>query len=54
MKMSVNIHFYKVIVLSVGIIETVIVDERHFANREAADAYIGTLAKGLIGIKVKM
>ena len=54
MKVTVNIPFFKVVVLSVGIMETVIVDERHFSERDAADAYIGTLAKGLIGVRVDM
>lgn len=53
MRVTLNT-FYKVIVLHVDLLETVIIDERHFSDRDAADAYIGTLSKGLIGVRVEM
>ena len=44
---SVNIQatrkFYKVIVISVGLCESEIVNERHFADRTSAAAYAETL-----------
>ena len=54
MTLTVNVPFFKVVVLSVGLIETVIVDERHFADRDSANAYVQTLAKGLIGVLVEV
>lgn len=54
MTLTVNVPFYKVVVLSVGLIETVIVDERHFPNRENASAYINTLDKGLVGVMIEV
>ena len=54
MTLTVNVPFYKVVVLSVGLIETVIVDERHFADRDSANAYKQTLEKGLVGVLVEV
>ena len=54
MILTVTVPFYKVVVLSVGLIETVIVDERHFTDRDGANAYMQTLAKGLIGVLVEV
>ena len=54
MNITVSVNFYKVVVLSVGIFETVIVDERHFPNRDGANAYMQTLNKGLIGVLVEV
>ncbi len=52
--MLVNIPFIKVVVLSVDIFETVIADERHFANRTEATGYIETLPHGLVGVMIEM
>lgn len=54
MTLTVNVPFYKVVVLSVGLMETVIIDERHFADRDSAGAYVQTLTKGLIGVVVEL
>jgi hypothetical protein len=54
MKVTVNVPFYKVIVLSVGIFETVITDEKHFADHDSAAAYVDTLSKGLVGVVVEI
>lgn len=54
MNLTVNVPFYKVVVLSVGIFETVITDERHFADRDGADAYVQTLKNGLVGVIVEL
>ena len=54
MTLTVNVPFYKVVVLSVGLIETMIVDERHFSDRDSASAYVQTLSKGLIGVMVEV
>ena len=52
--MTVNVPFFKVIVLSVGIFETVIVDERHFADRPSAKAWMQTLPNGLVSVLVEV
>lgn len=54
MRLTVNVSFFKVVVLSVGLMETEIVDERHFGDRDSADAYMKTLAKGLVGVLVEI
>lgn len=54
MNIKVSVNFYKVVVLSIGIFETVIVDERHFSNKESAVAYTNTLAAGLVGVLVEV
>ena len=54
MNIKINVPFYKVIVLSVGIFESVIVDERHFSDHDSASAYVNTLSKGLIGVLVEV
>ena len=54
MTLTVNVPFYKVVVLSVGVFETAITDERHFADHDSASAYVQTLAKGLVGVIVEM
>ena len=52
--MTVNVPFFKVIVLSVGIFESVIIDERHFADRTSAKAWVQTLPDGLVGVVVEV
>lgn len=54
MNITLSINFYKVVVLSIGILETVIADERHFSNRDSAMAYIKTLENGLVGVLVEV
>lgn len=54
MILTVNVPFFKVVVLSVGIFETVIVDERHFSDHDSANAYVQTLTKGLVGVLVEV
>lgn len=55
---SVNIQatrtFYKVIVISVGLYESEIVNERHFANRDSAVAYTETLPVGLVSLLMEV
>ncbi|MEO2697010.1 hypothetical protein [Blautia wexlerae] len=55
---SVNIQatrkFYKVIVISVGLYESDIVNERHFADRDSAVAYTETLPAGLISLLMEV
>lgn len=54
LNISVNIQatktFYKVIVISVGLYESKIVNERHFADRSSAVAYAQSLPEGLVSI----
>ena len=62
MNMEVNIavniqatrKFYKVIVISVGLYESDIVNERHFADRDSAVAYPETLPAGLISLLMEV
>ena len=62
MNMEVNIavniqatrKFYKVIVISVGLYESDIVNERHFADRTSASAYAQSLPAGLVSILVEV
>lgn len=54
MKITVNVPFFKVIVLKVEMLETLLVDERHFADRDSADKFIKSLEKGLIGVVVEV
>ena len=54
MTLKVNKSFFKVIVLSVGLIETVIVDEKHFPDRNGVNDYVRTLDNGLIGVLVEI
>lgn len=55
---SVNIQatrkFYKVIVISVGLYESDIVNERHFADRDSAVAYTETLPAGLVSLLLEV
>lgn len=55
---SVNIQatktFYKVIVISVGLYESEIVNERHFADRSSAAAYAQSLPAGLVSVLVEV
>ena len=46
--------FYKVIVISVGLYESDIVNERHFADRDSAVAYTETLPAGLISLLMEV
>lgn len=39
MKNMVNKAFYKVIVIDVGIMESIIIDERHFPTEEEAEGF---------------
>ena len=62
MNMEVNIavniqatrKFYKVIVISVGLYESDIVNERHFADRDSAVGYTETLPAGLISLLMEV
>ena len=62
MNMEVNIavniqatrKFYKVIVISVGLYESDIVNERHFPDRDSALAYTETLPAGLISLLMEV
>ena len=62
MNMEVNIavniqatrKFYKVIVISVGLYESDIVNERHFADRDSAVAYTEPLPAGLISLLMEV
>ena len=62
MNMEVNIavniqatrKFYKVIVISVGLYESDIVNERHFADRDSAVAYTETLPACLISLLMEV
>ena len=55
---SVNIQatrkFYKVIVISVGLYESEIINERHFADRDSAVAYTETLPVGLVSLVMEV
>lgn len=55
---SVNIQatktFYKVIVISVGLYESEIINERHFADRASAAAYTQSLPAGLVSILMEV
>lgn len=55
---SVNIQatrkFYKVIVISVGLYESEIINERHFADRDSAVAYTETLSVGLVSLLMEV
>ena len=55
---SVNIQatrkFYKVIVISVGLYESEIINERHFADRDSAVAYTETLPAGLVSLLLEV
>lgn len=55
---SVNIQatrkFYKVIVISVGLYESEIINERHFADRDSAVAYTETLPAGLVSLLMEV
>ena len=62
MNMEVNIavniqatrKFYKVIVISVGLYESEIINERHFADRDSAVAYTETLPVGLVSLQMEV
>ena len=54
MNMEVNIAVNKVIVISVGLCESEIVNERHFADRTSASAYAQSLPAGLVSILVEV
>lgn len=62
MNMEVNIavniqatrKFYKVIVISVGLYESEIVNERYFADRASAAAYAETLPAGLVSLLIEV
>lgn len=62
MNMEVNIavniqstrKFYKIIVISVGLCESEIVNERHFADRTSAAAYAETLPAGLVSLLLEV
>lgn len=47
--MSIN-NFYTVVVIRIDMIESQIVDERHFANRDEADTFCKSLSPDLIGV----
>ena len=55
---SVNIQatrkFYKVMVISVGLYDSEIVNERHFADRDSAVAYTETLPAGLVSLLMEV
>lgn len=46
--------FFKVVVLSIGTFETVVIDERHFSDRNSANEYMQTLEQGFLGVLVEM
>lgn len=54
MNIKINVSFFKVIVLSVGMFESEIIDERHFADRNGAKEYMQTLNDGLVGVLVEV
>ena len=62
MNMEVNIavniqatrKFYKVIVISVGLYESEIVNERHFADRTSAATYAETLPAGFVSLLLEV
>ena len=52
LNIQATVTFYKVIVISVGLYESEIVNERHFANPNSAAAYKASLPTGLIAVIV--
>lgn len=54
MKIQINVPFYKVIVLSVDVFETTIIDEKNFSNFASANAYKNSLDNRLISILVEV
>lgn len=46
--------FYKVIVLSIDVFESQIVDERHFGDATAANTFAASLSGNHVGVVVKM
>ena len=62
MNMEVNIavniqstrKFYKVIVISVGLCESEIINERHFADYTSAATYAETLPAGLVSLLIEV
>lgn len=50
----ITVPFFKVVVLAIGILETVIEDEKHFPDRDSAVDYIKTLQPGLVGVMVEV
>lgn len=54
LNIQATVTFYKVIVISVGLYESEIVNERHFANLNSAAAYKASLPTGLIAVIVEV
>ena len=54
LNIQATVTFYKVIVISVGLYESEIVNERHFANPISAAAYKASLPTGLIAVIVEV
>lgn len=49
-----TVPFFKVVVLAIGILETVIEDERHFPDKDSAVDFIKSLRPGLVGVLVEV
>lgn len=54
LSIQATVTFYKVIVISVGLCESEIVNERHFADPDSATAYKASLPAGLIAVIVEV
>lgn len=54
MKIQINVPFYKVVVLSVDVFKTTIIDEKNFSNLASANAYKNSLNNRLISILVEV
>ena len=54
LNIQATVTFYKVIVISVGLYESEIVNERHFENPNSAAAYKASLPTGLIAVIVEV
>ena len=54
LSIQATVTFYKVIVISVGLCESEIVNERHFADPDSAAAYKASLPTGLIAVIVEV
>lgn len=54
LNIQATVTFYKVIVISVGLYESEIVNERHFADPDSAAAYKASLPVGLIAVIVEV
>ena len=46
--------FIKIIVLEIGLLESTIVDEKHFGSQDEAQRYLDDLPENLVAVRISM